>query len=401
MPAFHQELIYRAKLALKGRVFAKPQPKPLLFSGPGSSRSLCRTIAEFGLRNILVVTDKPLVELGIPSSTIEALNALGVATTVYDGVEPDPTKQVVDAGIALLKQSGCDSVLAFGGGSSIDAAKVIALGAANNCTAEECMGFKQCDTPSLPFFAIPTTAGTGSEGTFIAVISDNETHAKGGVVDPCLIPRAAALDPELMTGLPPHITAATGMDALTHAIESYIGNWGTPETRFYGLAAINLIFNHLAEACKNGNNLEAREAMAQASYYGGLAITNAMVGYVHAVSHNLGGKYGLPHGLGNAIVLPHVMTLMKEAACTPLSEIAVHVGLGAKGEPQAALAQKLIDRVVALNEEIGIPTTTDVIKSEDIEELADVMLAEGSGYPTPRFLERDECVNLLKSIQAA
>jgi len=141
--------------------------------------------------------------------------------------------------------------------------------------------------------------------------------------------------------------------------------------------------------------------MAQASYYGGLAITNAMVGYVHAVSHNLGGKYGLPHGLGNAIVLPQVMALMKDAACTPLSEIAVHVGLGAKGEPQAVLAQKLIDRVVALNEEIGIPTTTDVIKSEDIEELADVVLAEGSGYPTPRFLERDECVNLLKSIQAA
>ena len=399
MPAVYQEMFYRAKLALKARVFAKPQPKPVVFSGANASESLCKMIAQFGLRNILVVTDKPLLELGIPAATLHTLNSLGVATVVYDGVLPDPTGQIVDAGIVALKESNCDSVLAFGGGSSIDAAKVIALGAANDCSALECMGFQQCKLPTLPLFAIPTTAGTGSEGTFIAVISDNETHDKVAVVDPSLIPRAAALDPVLMTGLPAHITAATGMDALTHAIESYIGNWGSPETRFYGLAATKLIFTYLAQACRNGDNLEAREAMSQASYYGGLAITNALVGYVHAVSHNLGARYGVPHGLGNAIVLPHVLVLMKEAASTPLSEIALHAGLGEQGESEAVLAQKLIDRVILLNEEIGIPATTDVLKSEDIEDLTDAILAEGSAYPNPRFLEREECVELLRTIQ--
>lgn len=400
MPAFYKEMFYRAQLSLKARVFAKPQPKPVVFSGVDSSQSLCKMIAQFGLRNILVVTDKPLVELGVPAATLKTLNALGVATVVYDGVLPDPTTDVVDGGIRALNQANCDSVLAFGGGSSIDAAKVIALGAANGCFADGCLGFQQCKQPPLPFFAIPTTAGTGSEGTFIAVISDNETHEKGPVVDPAIIPRAAALDPTLMTGLPAHITAATGMDALTHAIESYIGKWGSPETRFFGLAAIKLIFNHLAEACRNGDNLEAREAMSQASYYGGLAITNALVGYVHAVSHNLGARYGVPHGLGNAIVLPHILQLMKDAASAPLAEIAVHVGLGEQTESDTVLAQKLIDRVILLNQEIGIPVTTDVIKSEDIEELTDAILAEGTSYPSPRFLEREECTALLRTIQA-
>ena len=227
------------------------------------------------------------------------------------------------------------------------------------------------------------------------------THHKDGVIDARIIPRAAALDPVLMTGLPPHITAATGMDALTHAIESYIGTWETDDTNFYGLAACKLIFENIEEACKNGQNLAAREAMALASFYGGLAITNALVGYVHAVSHNLGAKYGVPHGLGNAMVLPHVLELLKDSAAANLAEIAVYTGLGDKSEGENALAQKVIDKVWALNAAIGIPKTTDVIKEEDIEELVDLALKEGSGYPTPRFLERDEALGLVRSLRAA
>ena len=400
MPAFHKELFYRGKLSLMRRVFSKPQPKPLMFSGAGSSVTLCRTIAQFGLCKILVVTDKPLLELGIADGIVASLNSMGVETVIYDGVKPDPTTQVVDDGIALLRQSGCDSVLALGGGSSIDTAKVVALAAANDCNAESCKGLNQCKLPALPLFAIPTTAGTGSEGTFIAVVSDNVTHEKSGVVDVALIPRAAALDPELMRGLPPHITAATGMDALTHAIEAYIGTWGTPDTDFFAVAAVRLVFENLPEACRNGDNLQAREAMAQASYYGGLAITNAMVGYVHAVSHNLGAKYGVPHGLGNAMVLPHILELMKGAATDKLAELAVHSGLGDTSEAPAALAQKLIDRVWALNAEIGIPKTTDVIREEDVDALVDAALSEGSGYPTRRFLERDECERVIRALRA-
>jgi len=401
MPAFYKEWFYRAKLSLMATVITKPQPRPIVFVGENSSLKLCDTISRFGLKKILVVTDKPLVELGMLEGTQAALRERGVECQLYDGVLPDPTQQVVDDGIAMLRQHQCDGVLAFGGGSSIDAAKVIALAAGNNCKAADCIGANKSKHPALPLFAIPTTAGTGSEGTFIAVVSDNVTHHKDGVIDARIIPRAAALDPVLMTGLPPHITAATGMDALTHAIESYIGTWETDDTNFYGLAACKLIFENIEEACKNGQNLAAREAMALASFYGGLAITNALVGYVHAVSHNLGAKYGVPHGLGNAMVLPHVLELLKESAAAKLAEIAVYTGLGDKSEGENALAQKVIDKVWALNAAIGIPKTTDVIKEEDIEELVDLAFKEGSGYPTPRFLERDEALGLVRSLRAA
>ncbi len=399
MPAFYKEWFYRARLSLMGSQIMKPQPRPLVYVGPDASVRLCQGIAQLGVGHILVVTDRPLVELGILSGTLAALADQGVKTRVYDGVLPDPTQKVVDDGLAMLRQYGCDSVLAFGGGSSIDAAKVIALAAGNNCQAADCAGAKKCASPALPLFAIPTTAGTGSEATFIAVISDNDTHQKAGVIDPAIVPRAAALDPLLMQGLPAHITAATGMDALTHAIESYIGTWTTADTDYYGLAAAKLVFDNLAEACRDGSNVAAREAMSLASFYGGLAITNALVGYVHAVSHNLGAHYGIPHGLGNAMVLPHVLEMLKDVSAPRLAQIAIHAGLGQSGESNAVLAQKVIDRVWALNAEIGIPKTTDVIKDEDIETLLDEILAEGCKYPTPRFFERDECRALVQRLR--
>jgi alcohol dehydrogenase class IV len=400
MTALYKKPFYRVRQALMGMFLGKPQPKPMVFVGPGSTRQLSRAIARFGLRKTLVVTDKPLLELGTVDDTLEALRGAGVEVVVYDGVLPDPTEQVVDAGIDMFRSNQCDSVLAFGGGSSIDAAKVIALGAANNCRAADAIGAAKCKEPAAPFFAVPSTAGTGSEGTMIAVISNNETHEKGAVVDKKILPRAAALDPGIMRGLPPHITAATGMDALTHAIESYIGRWGDEDTDYYGLAACKLVFDNLPEACANGDNLEAREAMALGSYYGGLAITNALVGYVHAVSHNLGAKYGVPHGLGNAMVLPHVLELLHEVAADKLADIAVHCGMGERGEGSQALARKLIDRVCALNDEIGIPRTTDLIRKEDIEELVDKALAEGGTYPSPRFFSRAECRGILEAISA-
>lgn len=398
MPAFYKEWVYKAKRSLTAMVITKPQPKALTFTGAGSVKDLCRTISQFGVDKVLIVTDKPLVKLGTLDTTLAWLTEQGVAHEIYDGVLPDPTQSVVDSGIAVLKQAQCDAVLAFGGGSSIDAAKVIALAAANDCRAEDCLGLKQCKLPTLPFFAVPTTAGTGSEATMFAVISDNETHEKGGVVDPTLIPCATALDPVLMKGLPPHITAATGMDALTHAIEAYIGVWEMSETRFYSMSAIKLIFDNLPEACVNGDNLEAREAMALASHYGGLAITSALVGYVHAVSHNLGGKYGVPHGLANAMVLPHVLDLMKGSAAKKMADIAIHIGLGEPSEGHVALSEKLIAKVRELNEAVGIPVTTDVIREEDIKDLVDAALKEGSSYPTPRYLERSECETLVRGL---
>ncbi|MCB1703801.1 MAG: iron-containing alcohol dehydrogenase [Halioglobus sp.] len=399
MTAIYKRAFYRLRQGLMGSFITKPQPKPLVFLGAGSAIQLSQAIGQFGMRKILVVTDKPLRELGILDPTLAALHSAGVETAVFDGVLPDPTEAVVDQGIDCFQRERCDSVLAFGGGSSIDAAKVIALGSANNCKAAACIGAKKCKRPAVPFFAVPTTAGTGSEATFIAVISNNDTHEKGPVIDPSLIPKAAALDPEVMRGLPAAITAATGMDALTHAIESYIGRWETEDTNYYGLAACRLIFDNLAEACRNGSNLQAREAMALASHYGGLAITNALVGYVHAISHNLGAKYGIPHGLGNAMVLPHVLELMKDDAAAKLADIAVYCGMGKRSDPDATLARTLIDRVWELNEEIGIPLTSEAIREEDIEALVSAAIAEGANYPSPRFISEEECRGILRTIR--
>jgi len=398
--ALHKKILYRLVQVPMRLLMMKPQPKPAMFLGPGSAAQLCDCIASLGFKKILIVTDKPLLDLGVINPTIDALNKAGVASVVYDGVVPDPTHAVVNRGIARLQQESCDAVLAFGGGSSIDAAKVIALGAANGFTTAQCLGVNKCKHSALPFFAIPSTAGTGSEATFIAVISDDESHAKDVAIDPSLIPKAAALDPEVMRGLPRHITAATGMDALTHAIESYIGKWENDETNYYGLAASRLAFNNLTEACNNGDNLKAREAMALASYYGGLAITNALVGYTHAISHNLGAKCGIPHGLANAMVLPHVLALLQSSATEKLADIAVYCDMGSREESAQALAGKLIERVWALNDAIGIPRTTDAIKAEDIDDIVKAALSEGGTYPSPRFLTKTECRGVIDAIRA-
>mgnify|MGYP006271296277 CR=1 FL=1 len=399
MPAFYKEWTYRALLAVKKRIVMSPQPRPAVYVGHDSTLQLCNTIAQFDLKHILIVTDRPLLDLGILNAAVAALNGHGVRTVIYDGVKPDPAVSVVREGLALLRSSGCDGVLAFGGGSSIDTAKVIALAASNDLSVEACVGLRKGRVPALPLFAIPTTAGTGSEVTVAAVISDDTTHEKLIVADPKIIPVAAALDPEIMRGLPPHITAATGMDALTHAIESYINTWETPETRHYGRAAAKLILTHLPQACAHGQDLAAREAMALASYYAGLAFTTCLVGYVHAVSHQLGGHYGMPHGLGNAMVLPHVLELLRDTAAPRLAELALHCELGDEGETQTGLAQKLIDRIWELNAQIGIPRTTDVIQEEHIGEIVSAAMKEASGYPVPRFLERRECEALVRGLR--
>jgi len=401
MPAFYKVWGWKALLSLKKRILMTPQPRPLVYVGSDAALQLCATIAQFAHKNVLIVTDKPLLELGVLTGILKTLQTHGVKTTIFDGVLPDPTVKVVDDGIAMLRANRCDAVLACGGGSSIDAAKVIALAGANGLGARECVGLKVAKLPGIPFYAVPTTAGTGSEVTLAAVISDNETHEKLIVADPRIIPAAAALDPLIMRGLPPHITAATGMDALTHAIESYINTWDTPECLHFGRTATRLILHNLPQACANGQDLAAREAMALASYYAGLAFTTCLVGYVHAVSHQLGRLYGVPHGLGNAMVLPHVLELLKDAAKTRLAELALDNSLGVASERESVLAQKLIDRIWALNAEIGIPRTTEVILEKDIDDIVDSALKEGGGYPVPRFIEREECVALVRNLRVS
>ena len=262
-------------------------------------------VAGFGHEKLLIVTDAVISRLGLLKSLTDALSAGGAQYVVFDEITPDAPIPLIERGLDFYREHDCDAIVAVGGGSSMDSAKAIAMAIANPKPLRSLAGYFKGRRSPVPIYAVPTTAGTGSEVTVAAVIADPEHEDKVVIIDPRLVPRMAALDPVLMTGLPPAITAATGIDALTHAIEAFVGNWCTPYSDGMALAAVGLIFGNLRTCFNDGGNLAAREKMALASTYAGFAFTRANVGYVHAIAHQFGGVYHTPHGLANAIMLPH------------------------------------------------------------------------------------------------
>jgi len=374
-----------------------PDRVPVTFVGSGSLGEICDSIGSQGVSRVLIVTDAVLNELGIVARVNDACRAAGVDAVVYDGVLPDPTFAQIEAGHARFLSGGCDAVLAVGGGSPMDAAKMIAAMATNGGDLHKLEGKMRVRKRPAPLFAIPTTAGTGSEVTIAAVVSDTQSHQKKFFLDPKLLPAMTALDPTLMTGIPGPITAATGMDALTHAIESYVAKTSTAQTESYATMAVRLVFEHLPTAFKDGEDLEARKGMALASYYAGLAFTRTSVGYVHAIAHNLGAKYGTPHGLANALALPHVLDFSKSAAQRQLAELGTLIGVSSGSE--AERAQGFIDAVRSLALSIGIPTALDDLRADDIGELADLALAEAFlDYPVPRFMTKSDCEGVVAKL---
>ena len=370
-----------------------PGASYMLFAGEGSAAELCKSIARSGLKRLLVVTDKPLVELGIVEKALTGLAGAGVETVIYDGVLPDPTFHIVAEGAALYRANNCDSILAIGGGSSIDAAKIIGLAVSHPNDPREYIGFGKVKDPIPPLYVIPTTSGTGSEATMGAVISDSETHEKGIISGDTLLPVAACLDPSLLTGLPPHITAATGMDALTHAIEAYIGVWDRGDAKEKALNATRMIFAHLPTAYVDGSNVAARDAMAHASYMAGQAINQINVGNVHAIAHQLGGEYGIPHGMANAMVLPHVLDMSQDAARVRLTELAQAIG--------KSTAEEFIAAVRELSAGVGIPTQVEKLQAADIPSLVARAVAEGDGYCAPWFMQTADCSTILRKLLPA
>lgn len=375
-----------------------PSLRHVVFVGPGSSAHLCDHILRTGAKRILVVTDKPLRELGVVDQAIVQLMASDAQVDIFDGVLPDPTYAQVAEGASKAREYNSEVVLAIGGGSSIDAAKVIVVSATSDESPTEWVGFGKYKNEPLKLFAIPTTSGTGSEATIGAVISDTETHTKGIIAGATMLPSAAALDPNLITGLPPHITAATGMDALTHGIEAYIGTWERGTRREDSRIAVKLIFDHLAVAYRDGSNVEARSGVATGAYYAGLAINQVNVGNVHAIAHQLGGKYGIPHGLANALVLPHILEFSVEEAEQQMAELAILVGAGREGEQSGVLAHKFIKAVSDLRTEVGIPDQLEKIQRADFDDLCEAAIAEGDTYPVPRLLDKNSVMSILSSI---
>ena len=343
-----------------------------------------------------------LVKLGIIEPIKTELEKIGVMVFVYDGVQPDPTVDQIESGFDILKANGCDTILAIGGGSSIDAAKVIGARAKNNKPIGKMAGLFRVFRGMLPLYAVPTTAGTGSETTIAAVVSDPVTQRKFPIIDLKVMPSACALDGSIMTGLPAPITAATGMDALTHAVESYVSQNATKQTDKLAIEATQLIMQNLSSAYHDGSNIAARQAMAIASNLAGKAFTQAGVGYVHAIAHNFGALYHTPHGLANAIVMPYVLEYSKPNCAGRLAELAKACNIGDANASDEQLADGFINKIRQMKVEFGIPERLEALKQEDISQIAQAALREARfTYAVPRYLDKAGCEQLVSKMLIA
>ena len=391
---------YQATFRLAVNVLDWTEPK--LIKGEGAVKKLPATIKELGYTNVLVVTDKGLMGLHLLDSMFAELKNEGIAYVVYDGVQPNPTIDNIEEAKNLYMGNGCQAIIAFGGGSPMDCAKACGARIARpNTEIPKMRGVLKVIKKIPPLFAVPTTAGTGSECTIAAVVSNPKTHEKNAINDPVLRPKYAVLDPELTLGLPPHITSTTGMDALTHAVEAYIGQSNTKDTEEKALLATKLIFANLEKAYADGKNMEARENMLFASYSAGVAFTRAYVGYVHAIAHNLGGMYGIPHGLANAVILPYVLDYFGAAAYDRLADLADAAGLDCDGKSNEEKAKMFIAEIRRMNKDMNIPEKFEQIKEEDISLIADRALLEGNPlYPVPKIMNKAECVAVIRQLMA-
>ncbi len=378
-----------------------PWDPPTVVKGAGAVKKLPELVKKEGLDNVLIVTDKGLMSLHLLDGLFEGLEAAGIKYSVYDEVQPNPTIYNVEDALKVYKDNNCQGFIAFGGGSPMDCAKVTAARVVKpNKTPSQMRGLLKILKKLPPFFAVPTTAGTGSETTIAAVISNPDTHEKNAINDPSLRPKYAILDPELTLGLPPHITSTTGMDALTHAVEAYIGGSNTKQTFEDARIATKLIFDNIEKVYENGKDVEAREAMLVGSFHAGLAFTRAYVGYVHAIAHNLGGMYGIPHGLANAVILPYVLDYFGETAYKRLAELCDVAGIAGPAQGDREKAKRFIAAIRELNAKMNIPDGFEQIKDEDIPLIAERALKEGNPlYPVPKIMDQADCEALIKSLK--
>ncbi len=354
--------------------------------------SMADIVRSRGISRILIVTDQGLVRAGICRMVQEKLEAAGIAYAIYDGTVPNPTIQNVEEARQLYLDSQSQAIIALGGGSAMDCAKAAACRIARPRTPVRYMKGILKVWVRLPLLiAVPTTAGTGSETTLAAVITDPEKHHKYAIMDFPLIPRIAVLDYRVTTGLPPHITSTTGMDALVHAVEAFIGRSTTAYTRRMAIEAVQLIHENLLRAYHDGQDAEARRQMLRAAYCAGAAFSQSYVGYVHSVAHSLGGMYGTPHGLANAVLLPIVLKQYGKAAYRRLALLARASGVVREVKSEKLTAEDFINWVEAMNREMQIPSHLDDIRREDIPAMATYAEKEGNPlYPVPVLWTRRE-----------
>ena len=357
-----------------------------------SSGELAEVLKKRYVSKVLLVTDPGITKIGLANDLIETLEKNHIQVHVYDQTTANPTIANVNEAKTMYMEQGCEAIIGFGGGSSMDCAKGVGASLARpNKSLTKMKGVLKVILPTPLLIAVPTTAGTGSETTLAAVITDEKTHYKYPINDFSLIPSYALLDPKLTESLPPHLTAQTGMDALTHAVEAYIGRSTTPKTRSQSLKATKLIFENLYKAYRDGHDLVARANMLQAAYDAGCAFTVSYVGYCHAVAHSLGGQYGIPHGLANAVLLPYVLKAYGSTIYPQLKQLAIAAGLCDGSTNEETGAKLFIEAIENLNASMNIPTKLKGIKKEDIPQLARHAAAEGNPlYPVPVLMGAKE-----------
>lgn len=396
-----QKIWYRIfQFFLTRAEYLMPWRQPEIIRGAGSIKKLPAFVKSKGIDKVLIVTDKTLHKLGTLNSLFAACEEAKLTYVLFDGAEPNPSIENIEDARKLYVDNGCKGIIAFGGGSSMDCAKAAAARVARpKKTIQQLGGTLKVHKKIPPFFAVPTTAGTGSETTVAAVVTDTVTHHKYAVQDPCLVPQYAVLDPELTVGLPPHVTSTTGMDALTHAVEAYTNKFAPKYTDELAEKAVKLIFENLETCYNDGGNIEARSNMLLASFYAGAAFSRACVGNVHAIAHTLGGLYGVPHGLANAVILPYVMEDFGDAVYFKIARLAEIVGI--EGADDGEKARAFILEIRRMNRDMKIPEKIEGIQDKDIPQMVDWAMAEANPiYPVPVIWNAQQFVKTINRLRA-
>ncbi|MCI9618262.1 MAG: iron-containing alcohol dehydrogenase [Eubacterium sp.] len=377
------QICFRAALPLL------PYTEPKILEGMDK---IPKVLEKFNYNKVLIVTDKGITEVGLGKQLTDTLEKADISYEYYDNTVANPTVSNVEEAKDKYIEGGCQAIVALGGGSSMDCAKAAGARVAKpNQPVSKMKGILKIHKKIPLLLAIPTTAGTGSETTLAAVITDEETHHKYPINDFPLIPKYAVLDYKVTTSLPQHLTATTGMDALTHAVEAYIGRSTTRYTRKKAVRAVKLIGKNLKRAYDDGNDAKSRMNMLKASYCAGVAFTQSYVGYVHGVAHSLGGQYGVPHGLANAVILPYVLEMYGEACYKKLAKLAVKANIIEDKKNDEETAKAFIHWIKDMNQSMNIPDYIEGIEEKDIPKMAKHADKESNPlYPVPKLMNAKE-----------
>ncbi|HIT19612.1 MAG TPA: iron-containing alcohol dehydrogenase [Candidatus Fimivivens faecavium] len=366
--------------------------------GEGAVQEVGALFMSLNVKNAMIVTDKFLAQTDMVGRITRILADSGIASVIFDGAEPNPTDKNVEAGVSFFHANNCDSIISLGGGSSHDCAKGIGLVASNGGTIHDYEGVDKAAKDVVPLMAINTTAGTASEITRFCIITDTTRKVKMAIVDWRVTPRIAVNDPELMRGMPTSLTAATGMDAMTHAIEAYVSTDANVLTDSAALMAVKMIYQYLPKVVANGSYMKARDKMAYAQYLAGIAFNNASLGYVHAMAHQLGGYYNLPHGVCNAILLPYVEEFNLIGNLNRFRDLAEAMGEKVEGLSTGDAAAKAIQAIRTISKQVGIPANLKQlgVKPEDFETMAENAMKDVCCLTNPRKATKEQIIEIYR-----